>query len=884
MAITNMNYTDDQLVFNQTESASMNGAHIIDITFEITLSVSHREVLTKKDGETVIHYATKSLTSNDEDALTHLLTSQCYSTNIWHGHCAIETYAGMTGAVLDFDGTLTIEQARTRYAKWNHIIHTTTSHQWKEPLADRFRVILPYKPGALRFRSQEEHEKVYWTLFRDNPEADTKCGSANSKFFPHCKESKSAFEMYVNCTGEYFDIDISDLPDSVLRGKRPDFVPSDELGTKEDLARVLKFCPFIQWCLAQAEKGLPEPLWYAMISNLCRFEGGRELIHEISAKDPVKGRYDFDETEDKIKQALENSGPIGYDTIVSWGWKGHAPGAPYSPAGWAKAGKSYKGEVPRILWEDTLIVKVDDNWTATCLADLKNNLLPGKRKLPAVCPNCDHDAGVAKTDEFGFAYVWCDKCQKASYESPITPDMYVYKNKVLRVERRNSIVSAEALDESSFRTELDYKYAKRKLLTDVDRKFLEANFQLLRIGDANLAEPGYEVDMPGNSMTFKFPALPVQVQDNAFIDTFLDRTFESYSGFIKDWMAMYSYTNHVMLPVIVLTGERSCGKGTFANMVGSIFPSLMGLWEGTPQRFNEYYKNKLLFVDENANADKPMQYVEIKKITGNKILRIDEKFIPPYNTLNNLKIIITTNDAKPIFLKAKEEPKSENTNNFFIYRVPDVDASDINENLGQMLEERLGHYVRTELRVRFEHLMAARGKNNRYGIPAPITPLARSLFASAVTTIEIEAEELARHLIFGVNLPNLRNANAPNIYFKAHTYNNTQYVQFQEIRDLVGQLGFKGSPNSPKSYVTVLQEQGVLSHETDRTATKHLGYRIQRSKDYYTTTVSGMLPVCDDIDDKSASLKSDFHHSSKSSILNMLDAENDRNDEDDTTF
>ncbi len=252
--------------------------------------------------------------------------------------------------------------------------------------------------------------------------------------------------------------------------------------------------------------------------------------------------------------------------------------------------------------------------------------------------------------------------------------------------------------------------------------------------------------------------------------------------------------------------------------------------------------------------------------------------------LNNLKIIITTNDAKPIFLKAKEEPKSENTNNFFIYRVPDVDASDINENLGQMLEERLGHYVRTELRVRFEHLMAARGKNNRYGIPAPITPLARSLFASAVTTIEIEAEELARHLIFGVNLPNLRNANAPNIYFKAHTYNNTQYVQFQEIRDLVGQLGFKGSPNSPKSYVTVLQEQGVLSHETDRTATKHLGYRIQRSKDYYTTTVSGMLPVCDDIDDKSASLKSDFHHSSKSSILNMLDAENDRNDEDDTTF
>lgn len=857
---------------------------IDDNRFEITLSVSHREVLTKEDGKSVINYATKSLTSNDKCALTHILTSQNYSTNIWNGRCAVETYLGMTGAVLDYDGTLTIEQARTRYAKWNHIIHTTTSHQWKEPKADRIRVILPYKPGDLRFRSQDEHEKVYWKLFQNNPEADTKCGSADRKFFPHCKESKSAFEMYVNCTGEYFDIDISGVPDSALKTKRPEFVPSEELGTKDDLARVMKFCPFIQWCQREAGNGLPEPLWYAMISNLCRFEGGRELIHDISAKDPVRGRYDFDETEDKIQQALESSGPIGYGTIVSWGWKDYAPNRPYSPAGWAKAGKSYKGDVLRIMWEDTLIVKVDENWTATCLADLKNDLLPSKRKLPAVCPKCDHDAGVAKTDEFGFAYVWCDKCQKACYESPITPDMYVYKNKVLRVERRNSIVSAEALDESSFRTELDYKYAKRKLLTNVDRKFLEANFQLLRIGDANLAEPGYEVNMQGNSMTFKFPALPVQVQDNAFIDAFLDRTFESYSGFIKDWMAMYSYTNHVMLPVIVLTGERSCGKGTFANMVGSIFPSLMGLWEGTPQRFNEYYKNKLLFVDENANADKPMQYVEIKKITGNKILRIDEKFIPPYNTLNNLKIIITTNDAKPIFLKAKEEPKSENTNNFFIYRVPNVDSNDINENLGQMLEERLGHYVRTELRARFERLMADRGKNNRYGIPAPITPLARTLFASAVTTIEIEAEELARYLVFGVNTPNPRNANAPNIYFKAREHNGVQFVQFQDIRELVKNLGFTGSPASPKSYVTVLQEQGVLSYDVDHSSRQYYGYAILRSKDYYTTTVSGMLPTCDDIDDESVSLKSDFHHSPTPSIFRALDTENDRNDENDTTF
>jgi energy-coupling factor transporter ATP-binding protein EcfA2 len=348
--------------------------------------------------------------------------------------------------------------------------------------------------------------------------------------------------------------------------------------------------------------------------------------------------------------------------------------------------------------------------------------------------------------------------------------------------------------------------------------------------------------MDDNAIIFQYPALPVKIQDNEFVDKFIDTMFGQYAEFVKNWMALYAYTNHTKLPVLVLTGSRGCGKNTFAEMVGGIFPTLMGLWEGTKERFNEYYKNKLLFVDENPNADKPMQYTEIKKLTGNKILRIDEKFIPAYNTLNNLNIIIATNDPRPMFLKAREEPKSENLNNFFIYKCPDVDPDVINNALGDQLQDRLGHYVRSELKTRYARLMAQLNTNSRYALSAPITQLARDLFGSAVTTVESEAEELAQYLVCGVNMPDSRNSNAPNICFTPHVSDGHSYVRLNEIRDLVDRLHFKGNSNY-KVYIAVMQDLGVLSYKQVRESGQRFGYHIQRTPDYYTTTVSGVLPV-----------------------------------------
>jgi hypothetical protein len=68
---------------------------------------------------------------------------------------------------------------------------------------------------------------------------------------------------------------------------------------------ILANCAFCQHCRDNAET-LSEPEWYAMISNLARADGGRELIHELSR--PYPG-YSPVETDKKIEHALRDGEP-----------------------------------------------------------------------------------------------------------------------------------------------------------------------------------------------------------------------------------------------------------------------------------------------------------------------------------------------------------------------------------------------------------------------------------------------------------------------------------------------------------------------------------------------------------------------------------------------
>jgi hypothetical protein len=88
-------------------------------------------------------------------------------------------------------------------------------------------------------------------------------------------------------------------------------VPAGSKFPQSDANKIVGACAWVTDCIANAIT-LPEPLWYAFLSIIARCENGRDLCHEYSQPYP---NYNFDETERKIDQALNNAGPRTCENI-----------------------------------------------------------------------------------------------------------------------------------------------------------------------------------------------------------------------------------------------------------------------------------------------------------------------------------------------------------------------------------------------------------------------------------------------------------------------------------------------------------------------------------------------------------------------------------------
>jgi hypothetical protein len=85
-------------------------------------------------------------------------------------------------------------------------------------------------------------------------------------------------------------------------------------GLRCDLKKI-ETCEFTQWCRRRPLE-VTEPLWFALLTNLARLEGGIQLAHEISALD--RFRYDYAETQRVIERILgQGYMPVSCRTIIS---------------------------------------------------------------------------------------------------------------------------------------------------------------------------------------------------------------------------------------------------------------------------------------------------------------------------------------------------------------------------------------------------------------------------------------------------------------------------------------------------------------------------------------------------------------------------------------
>lgn len=135
-------------------------------------------------------------------------------------------------------------------------------------------------------------------------QADPACVNESRVFrlpgFFHCKEEPVLVECIkfnpeLRYTQKELEAVLPDIPEEpVPEGATPS--PIKERGTQKGLVVTGKRCAFLQYCKRNA-KTLPEPLWYAMISNLALFEGGEAAIHKLSKPYP---RYSYAQTQAKI--------------------------------------------------------------------------------------------------------------------------------------------------------------------------------------------------------------------------------------------------------------------------------------------------------------------------------------------------------------------------------------------------------------------------------------------------------------------------------------------------------------------------------------------------------------------------------------------------------
>lgn len=269
----------------------------------------------------------------------------------------------------------------------------------------------------------------------------------------------------------------------------------------------------------------------------------------------------------------------------------------------------------------------------------------------------------------------------------------------------------------------------------VKEKHLPKIDQIVKIGDVNADAPFFEVDRENCRITVHVPAVKAIAKDNEFIEKYLERLFGDLTVTIKQFLAVYCFTNHRRLPVLVLTGPRGCGKNTFAELVVSIFESLSQMWQGQLGNFTPELELKLLVADETITRDHE-QYNYLKQISGSNFHVINKKFREPYTTINNLNVIILSNSKLPIYVNPNERPVDEFNNQFLVVALKPLEGA-IDQMMVEKLKDRLGYYVQTELKRVFENLFL---NNCRYSIRVPITKEEAELFDIGGSDIDFEID------------------------------------------------------------------------------------------------------------------------------------------------
>jgi len=395
---------------------------------------------------------------------------------------------------------------------------------------------------------------------------------------------------------------------------------------------------------------------------------------------------------------------------------------------------------------DTLLVKTTDG-SAVCASELKVHTI-------IFCPFHEDSNASAFLDISSSAkntFIHCSSCNKTYWmrrepipvEEALDSFWSVGKSIFQFVIQENEFIASElGKDKLFIMTEAIEKTDKDRIFASlVETKHMPALRRVNYLGDSAVDQTTLTVSPDSGCVDVSVGPAPVLISDNAFIDRFLIGRFGTEAPAIKNWLAVYAHSNYQKLPILIVTGKRGCGKNTFAELVMAMYPSLSQFWRGFLANFTDEVEKKLLVADE-AFSDNPIHYSHLKSLIGASEHVVNKKYQQPYQVKNNLNIIILSNSKIPIYVNPSELPTNERNNQFLVVEFQPLQGT-IDASLGQKLADRIGNYVRTELKQRYEKLSF---DGYRYSIPVPITEAEKSLFRNNGNDIDDAAFTIVENL------------------------------------------------------------------------------------------------------------------------------------------
>lgn len=381
----------------------------------------------------------------------------------------------------------------------------------------------------------------------------------------------------------------------------------------------------------------------------------------------------------------------------------------------------------------------------------------------------------------GRKYMFCSHCNKTYWLDPhdVLPGLFYLGDQLTRVFDDHRDISIDKVPDVFLNRLPDFD--KKVFKTDLSHSaFSSASFQMSRMVDGYSEKTRWELDRKQAKLNIWYAPQPVVIKDNEYIENWLKQTFRIYYDFICDWLALYAYLNYQTLPVLIFTGERGAGKTTFAEFVAHMYENLFEKWKGEDENFNACLEKKLLYIEEKA-AEKKVQYDLIKSLTGSQYHVVNNKYGRKYQVKNNVNIIMVTNERAPMYLVEKERPKNESQNQFFMYEFPSPPLT-LNTQIGQELKDRVGYFIRTVLRERYERWESSGIKRiNRYMLPTPMTPLLTDQYNDSKTALDYECEEIYHSCLTGITEKDY-NGNVKNII------GPFDYINSKNVREIVRAL------------------------------------------------------------------------------------------------